>query len=50
MWNFFKQQGGQIVQEYFNALLRVPPRDVAEIFTETLVALSGSFMEENLIV
>jgi len=35
------------VQMYIEALLRVPPRDVAEIFVDTLVSLCVTFREND---
>ena len=39
-----------MIQELFNALLLVPTRDVAEIFTDTVGILCVTFMEEEKIV
>ena len=36
-----------MIQEYFNALLLVPSRDVADIFVETIGTLCVNFMEEG---
>lgn len=35
------------MQMYIEALLRVPPRDVAEIFVDTLVSLCVTFREND---
>ena len=50
MWTFFKQNGGTLIQEYFNALLLVPSKEVADIFTETVGVLCVTFMEEQSLV
>lgn len=47
MWTFFKRTGGTLVQEYVNALLLVPSKEVAEIFCETVATLCVTFMEEQ---
>lgn len=50
MWEFFKQQGGALIQEYFTALLKVPSKEVAEIFTDAVGVLCVAFMEEGTLV
>jgi hypothetical protein len=47
MWNFLAAQGKALVQMYIEALLHVPPREVADYYTETLVAICVAFREEN---
>ena len=49
MWAFLRTYGGQMVKQYVHAILRVPPRQVAELFTDVLVCLSVEFrLEDNL--
>ena len=50
LWNFFKVNGGFIIQGYFSALLDVPPKQVAEVFTDTVGILCVTFMEEGQLV
>lgn len=49
MWAFLRTYGGQMFKQYVHAILRVPPRQVAELFTDVLVCLSVEFrLEDNL--
>lgn len=50
MWNFFKANGGTMIQTYFAALMEVPPRNVAETFTEAIGVLCVTFMQEPVLV
>ena len=50
LWNFFKQNGGGMIHELFNAILLVPSRQVAEIFTDTIGIICVTFMEEGPLV
>jgi len=50
LWNFFKLNGGVMIKGYFDALLEVPPKSVAEIATETVGILCVTFMEEGQLV
>lgn len=47
IWNFLMAQGSNLVQMYIEALLRVPPKDVAEIFVDTLVSLCVTFRDND---
>ena len=47
LWNFFKQNGGAMILDYFTALLLVPPRDVAEVFVDAIGDLCVTFIEEE---
>lgn len=47
MWKFLESNGGLIITEYINGLLRVPSKDVAEIFTEAIGIICVTFMEEK---
>ena len=35
-----------MIQELFNAILQVPSRNVAEIFTDTIGVLCATFMDD----
>ena len=39
-----------MIQRYVTGLLLVPPRDVAEIFTESIGVLCVTFLEEQNLV
>lgn len=47
LWTFLKQKGHEMVVLYVKALLDVPPKLVAERFTDVLVALLTNFREEG---
>ena len=49
MWAFLRTYGGQMFKQYVHAILIVPPRSVAELFTDVLVCMSVEFrLEDNL--
>ena len=47
MKTFFCENGGQIVKQYVQAMLRVPPRTVSELYCDVIVVLCDSFRFEN---
>ena len=47
LWNFFQINGGSMIQELFNAILQVPSRHLAEIFTDTIGVLCVTFMDDQ---
>ena len=47
MWNFLAAQGKALIHMYIEGLLHVPPREVAEYFTDTMVSICVAFREDN---
>ena len=49
MWAFLRANGGEIIKRYIEAILKVPPRQVAEQFTDVIVCLCVEFrLQDNL--
>lgn len=47
MWYFLQAQGATLVAMYIEALLHVPPREVADFFVDTLISLIVAFRENK---
>ena len=50
MWEFFKAQGGTLIEQYVNGLLRVPHREVADFFTDAVCQICIAFLGDQDIV
>ena len=47
MWNFMREQGGNIINSYVEALLKVPSSDIADHFTDAIIYISIAFISEQ---
>ena len=48
MWSFLRQEGQLITNLYIQALLAIPPRQIAEFYNDVLVALGSTFRETGI--
>ena len=43
MWAFLRSYGGEMIKQFVQAILKVPPRQVAEYFSNVIVCLCVEF-------
>lgn len=47
LWQFIRSKGAEMVTKYVEALLLVPPKDVASFYVDVLVQLCSCFMDNG---